>query len=111
MKKLLSAMMHAKKTTAAMCTAVNLPQQRIGNGFHLVEILFVMPNCDNTTKHYSLHSIAQGDCVYALAAAHFIEIRSEPSDNNNWNGMCIGCFTSIKINLGEILTHLNIVFL
>lgn len=41
-------------------------------------------------------------CMHLLCL-HLIVV----NDNNNWNGMCIGCFTSIKINLGQNLCLLE----
>lgn len=71
----------------------------VGNG---LSFILWCQRSDNE-PNYSLRSIAQRRTYALVNAAGFNEIRSERSDNNNWNGMCIAYFTSIKINLGEIL--------
>lgn len=61
----------------------------------------MMPDHDNTKPmpiHFYFTISTNEPMAKASSRSDYIN-----SDNNNWNGMSIACFTSIKINLGEIV--------
>lgn len=63
-----------------------------GNGFHLMW-------CQTMIRTQTIHYVQLHSKNVSSRYFHFYGDEITMNDNYNWNGMCIGGFTSIKINL------------